>query len=93
MSTPMFQRDADWYRAMREAKDMEPSVIGANNDQPDQGIGHSTAGAGDAPPEAAHVRLHDVLGTVDGFFAEHPELDRSLLSGLSGALSALERLA
>jgi hypothetical protein len=43
-------------------------------------------------PRGGHVRLADVAKTVDNFFARHPELDRTLLADLGGAVQALERL-
>lgn len=45
------------------------------------------------PPGEPHVRLHDVVATIDNFFARHPDLDRSLMTDLSSALLTVERLA
>jgi hypothetical protein len=47
----------------------------------------------DAPDRrGGHVRLADVAATVENFFARHPELDRTLMADLGGAVQALERL-
>lgn len=66
----------------------------------DDKTGAPAPGAGEPEPETelpgqaagAHVRLGDAVAAVGNFFARHPELDRSLLPDLTGALSVLERL-
>lgn len=54
-------------------------------------VPENPAGAAGAP--SVKVRLLDVSGHVEHFFATHPALDRALLTELKSGLMALERFA